>query len=84
MVWTKSAENLGATPYDRDLSIEITFSHTNLAGQSLQVTITWRHVLVRYLNILWLVKNGRFVRVKMQPPSPPPGDGVSKVAPARI
>ncbi len=33
--WIKSAENLGATPYDRDLSIDITFSNTNLAGQSL-------------------------------------------------
>jgi hypothetical protein len=33
--WTKSAENLGATPYDRDLVIDITFSRTNLAGQSL-------------------------------------------------
>jgi hypothetical protein len=33
--WTKSAENLGASPFKRDLSIDTTFSQTNLAGQSL-------------------------------------------------
>jgi hypothetical protein len=33
--WTKSAENLGASPLKRDLSVDTTFSHTNLAGQSL-------------------------------------------------
>jgi hypothetical protein len=32
---TKSAENLGASSLKRDLSIDITFSQTNLAGQSL-------------------------------------------------
>jgi hypothetical protein len=31
----KSAENLGASSFKRDLSIETTFSQTNLAGQSL-------------------------------------------------
>jgi hypothetical protein len=33
--WTKSAENLGASTVKRDLSVDITFSQTNLAGQSL-------------------------------------------------
>jgi hypothetical protein len=33
--YTKSAENLGASPLKRDLSVESTFSQTNLAGQSL-------------------------------------------------
>jgi hypothetical protein len=33
--WTKSAENIGASPLKRDLLVETTFSHTNLAGQSL-------------------------------------------------
>jgi hypothetical protein len=31
----KSAENLGASPFKRDLSNDTTFSQTNLAGQSL-------------------------------------------------
>ncbi len=29
--WTKSAENLGASPFYRDLSIDTTYSRTNLA-----------------------------------------------------
>ncbi len=33
--WLKSADNLGASPYKRDLSNDTTFSQTNLAGQSL-------------------------------------------------
>jgi hypothetical protein len=33
--WTKSAEILGASPLKRDLSVDTTFSQTNLAGQSL-------------------------------------------------
>jgi hypothetical protein len=33
--WTKSAENLGTSSFKRDLSIDTTFSQTNLAGQSL-------------------------------------------------
>jgi hypothetical protein len=33
--WTKSAENLGASSLKRDLSVDTTFSQTNLAGQSL-------------------------------------------------
>jgi hypothetical protein len=33
--WTKSAENLGASTLKRDLSVDTTFSQTNLAGQSL-------------------------------------------------
>jgi hypothetical protein len=33
--WTKSAENLGASTLKRDLSLDTTFSQTNLAGQSL-------------------------------------------------
>jgi hypothetical protein len=33
--WKKSAENLGASPLKRVLSADTTFSHTNLAGQSL-------------------------------------------------
>ncbi len=39
--WTKSAENL----FKKDLSIDTTFSQTNLAGQSLQIeiiTTTWK------------------------------------------
>jgi hypothetical protein len=32
---TKSAKNLGAFLFKRDLSIDTTFSQTNLAGQSL-------------------------------------------------
>jgi hypothetical protein len=31
----KSAENLGAPPFKRDISNDTTFSQTNLAGQSL-------------------------------------------------
>jgi hypothetical protein len=31
----KSVENLGVSSFKRDLSIETTFSQTNLAGQSL-------------------------------------------------
>ncbi len=31
----KSPENLGASPFKRDLSNDTTFSQTNLAGQSL-------------------------------------------------
>jgi hypothetical protein len=31
----KLAENLGASPFKRDLSNDTTFSQTNLAGQSL-------------------------------------------------
>jgi hypothetical protein len=33
--WTNTAENLGASPFKIDLSIDTTFSLTNLAGQSL-------------------------------------------------
>ncbi len=33
--WLKSADNLGASPFKRDLSNDTTFSQTNLAGQSL-------------------------------------------------
>jgi hypothetical protein len=33
--WVKSAENLGASPFKRDLLIDITFSHMYLARQSL-------------------------------------------------
>jgi hypothetical protein len=33
--WLKSADNLGAFPFKRDLSNDTTFSETNLAGQSL-------------------------------------------------
>jgi hypothetical protein len=33
--WLKSAENLGASPFKRDLSNDTTFSQVNLAGQSL-------------------------------------------------
>jgi hypothetical protein len=33
--WTKSAENLGASPLKRDLSVDTSFSQPNLAGQSL-------------------------------------------------
>jgi hypothetical protein len=33
--WLKSAENLGAFPFKRDLSNDTTFSQRNLAGQSL-------------------------------------------------
>jgi hypothetical protein len=33
--WTKSAKNLGASLFKGDLSIDTTFSQTNLAGQSL-------------------------------------------------
>jgi hypothetical protein len=33
--WTKLAENLGASTLKRDLSVDTTFSQTNLAGQSL-------------------------------------------------
>jgi hypothetical protein len=33
--WTKSAENLGASPLKRDLSVDTTFTHISLAGQSL-------------------------------------------------
>jgi hypothetical protein len=32
---TKSAENLGASLFKRDLSVDTTFSQRNLAGQSL-------------------------------------------------
>jgi hypothetical protein len=32
--WLKSADNLGASPFKRDLSNDTTFSQTNLAGQS--------------------------------------------------
>ncbi len=32
--WTKSAENIGASPLKRDLSVDTTFSQINLAGQS--------------------------------------------------
>jgi hypothetical protein len=34
-VWVKSAENLNASPFRRDLSINATFSQVHLAGQSL-------------------------------------------------
>ncbi len=34
--WLKSADNLGASPFKRDLSNDTTFSQTNLAGQSLE------------------------------------------------
>jgi hypothetical protein len=33
--WVKSAENLGASPFKRDLSIDTTFRQAHLAGQSL-------------------------------------------------
>ncbi len=33
--WLKTADNLGASPFKRDLSSDTTFSLTNLAGQSL-------------------------------------------------
>ncbi len=33
--WLKLADNLGATPFKRDLSNDTTFSQRNLAGQSL-------------------------------------------------
>ncbi len=33
--WLNSADNLGASPFKRDLSNDTTFSQTNLAGQSL-------------------------------------------------
>jgi hypothetical protein len=33
--WLKSADNLGSSPFKRDLSNDTTFSQTNLAGQSL-------------------------------------------------
>jgi hypothetical protein len=33
--WLKAAENLGTSPFKRDLSNGTTFSQTNLAGQSL-------------------------------------------------
>jgi hypothetical protein len=33
--WVKSAENLGASPFKRDLSFDTTFSQVHLAGQSL-------------------------------------------------
>jgi hypothetical protein len=33
--WTKSAENLSASPLKRGLSVDTTFGQTNLAGQSL-------------------------------------------------
>jgi hypothetical protein len=33
--WTKSAENLCPSPLKRDLSVDTTFSQTNLTGQSL-------------------------------------------------
>jgi hypothetical protein len=37
--WTKLAKNLGASLFKRDLSIDTTFSQTNLAGQSLYVDV---------------------------------------------
>jgi hypothetical protein len=33
--WLKWADNLGASPFKRDISNDTTFSQTNLAGQSL-------------------------------------------------
>jgi hypothetical protein len=33
--WVKSDENLGASPFKRDLSIDITFSQVHHAGQFL-------------------------------------------------
>ncbi len=33
--WSKSADNLGASHFKKDLSNDTTFSQTNLAGQSL-------------------------------------------------
>jgi hypothetical protein len=32
--WAKSAENFGASPLKRDLSVDTIFSHTNTAEQS--------------------------------------------------
>jgi hypothetical protein len=34
--WLKSVDNLGASPFKRELSNDTTFSQTNLAGQSLE------------------------------------------------
>jgi hypothetical protein len=33
--WTKLADNLDASTFKRDLSVDTTFSQKNLAGQSL-------------------------------------------------
>ncbi len=37
--WLKSAENLGASPFKRDLSNDTTFGQPNLAGQSISAKI---------------------------------------------
>ncbi len=44
----KSAENLGASPFNRDLSTDITFSRIHLAAQSLlkYIKITSWHLVV--------------------------------------
>jgi hypothetical protein len=33
--WTNQLKNLGASPLKRDLSVDTTFTHISLAGQSL-------------------------------------------------
>jgi hypothetical protein len=64
--WVKSAENLGASPFKRDLSIETTFRQVHLAGQSLltklqiSLRLKIRIELSSYLNIsIWCVSDGR-------------------------
>jgi hypothetical protein len=46
----KAAENLGASTFKRDLSIETTYSQTNLAGQSLERDCPARFVQLKVVS----------------------------------